>query len=299
MNELIIMKIALNTYSLRNEWELMKNIGGWDLIIKVIKMIDVEDVELLDSSFHSDPKMLEEIQDVFSSVGLNVFSLGPHVNPLTDERNRQNRIDGLKHWVDVAADHGIGAFRVALGGGSYTSADLKPKNVDTAVEWILPVLEPAVKYAEERDVAMCIETHHQFSSNPEFQEKLLEKIPSKSLGFIFDIGNFETDDLRWQSLEVLTKKNAVKYVHAKAYDFDEKGMETTLDYHRVVKTLQDAGINVNLSIEWEGKRAGPIGALATKELCKYSIARASGKEYEINTSYWQLDDDDFIDELLG
>ncbi|MFX0100583.1 MAG: sugar phosphate isomerase/epimerase family protein [Candidatus Hodarchaeota archaeon] len=215
-------------------------------------MLGVKEIELLDATFHSDAKLLEEIQGVFSDNGLTIFSVGPHVNPLTDEKNRASRIEEFKHWTNMAADHGIPMYRVSLGGGKYTKPKMKPKKVDIAVDWTLEVLNPAVDYAESRDVTLAIETHHQFSSNPEFQEKLLDKLPSKNLGFAFDIGNYETDKLRWTSLDVLIKKKAIKYVHAKAYKFNKSGLETTLDYPRAVKFIHDAGLDITFPSNGRG-----------------------------------------------
>ncbi|MHA1681310.1 MAG: sugar phosphate isomerase/epimerase family protein [Promethearchaeota archaeon] len=291
------MKIALNTYSLRKEWELVMGIAGIEAIIKIIKMLDISEIELFDQSFHSEVSELENIINAFSEQGIHVFSIGPHPNPLTDPPNRKVRLDEFYHWTNIAAEHGIPMYRVSLGGGKYTKPDMKPTSIDTAVDWTVAVLEPALDDAESKNITLAIETHHQFSSNPEFQEKLLDRLPSKNLGFIFDIGNYETDELRWASLDVLIRKDAVKYVHAKAYAFDNEGFETTLDYPRAVKVLHDAGLDVHLSIEWEGRMLGPIGALKSNELCKYSIAKALGKEYEMKTEFG--DEDEFMDALLG
>jgi sugar phosphate isomerase/epimerase len=280
------MNIAFNTYSIRNEWEVMKAVGGYGPIVKFIKMLGVTEIELLDRSFNSDPATLKELQAVFKENGIYIFSLGPHANPLTDEKNRKARIDELNGWTEMAASHGIPMYRVALGGGNYSDPAIKPASIDTAIKWITEVLRPAVDRAEHAGVTLAIETHHQFSSNPEFQQKLLDAIPSKNLGFAFDIGNFENDKLRWASLDVLTSKKAIKYVHAKAYAFDKSGFETKLDYPRVVKVLFDQGFkDINLSIEWEGKLAGPLGALKTAELCKYSIHKALGKKYTMRTDF--------------
>ncbi|MBN2151066.1 MAG: sugar phosphate isomerase/epimerase [Candidatus Lokiarchaeota archaeon] len=292
------MNIALNTYSLRNEWEMMKAVGGYGPIVRFIKMLGVTEIELLDRSFNSDPATLKEVQAIFEENGLHIFSLGPHANPLTDERNRKARVEELNGWTDVAAAHGVPMYRVALGGGKYSDPAMKPSSADTAVAWITEVLRPVVDHAEAAGVTLAIETHHQFSSNPEFQQKLLDAVPSKHLGFAYDIGNFENDEIRWASLDVLTRKGAVKYVHAKAYAFDEGGFETTLDYPRAVKVLFDRGFeDINLSIEWEGRLAGPLGALRTAELCKYSIHKALGKDYSMTTAF--PDEETLMEDLLG
>ena len=153
------------------------------------------------------------------------------------------------------------------------------------MEWALEVLKPVIEYAESRDVALCIETHHRYSSNPDFQDKLLTALPSKSLKFIYDIGNYENRKLAWESLDVLIKHNAIKYWHAKTYAFDENGFETKLDYPKAVQKCVDAGFDVNLSIEWEGKMPTYHGILHTYELCKYSIAKAEGKDYTMNLDF--------------
>jgi len=289
------MDIAFNTYSLRKEWKTLTAGGNYEPIVKFIKMLDgVKEVELLDRTFDSDPNTLETIQEVFQSQGISIFSLGPHISPLVGKSYRSKMLKKFKHWIDMAADHGIHNYRVSLGGGS--NYDLKkmwiipigrkkPENNKQAVEWTLEVLEPAIDYAEERDVSLCIETHHRYSSNPNYQRRLLEALPSENLGFIFDIGNYESRDLSWRSLDVLLEKDAVKYMHAKTYEFDANGFETTLDYPRAIKQMYDAGLEINLSIEWEGKMPTFLGILHTYELCKYSLAKAKGEDYEMQLDF--------------
>jgi sugar phosphate isomerase/epimerase len=276
------MKIALNTYSIRKEFPAMTK-KSWDPVFQLIDWLGVKEIELFDR--HFTPPTLKSVQEKFTARGINIFSLGPHPHLLTNESEWPAAIADGKKWVDICADHGIPYFRVAIGGGKYNPPTATPKSLDEAVDWAVKVFEPVIQHAESRGVTPCIETHHRYSSNPEWQEKLIDRIGSKNLGFAFDIGNFENDQLRWASLDVLIKKKAVKYMHAKAYRFDAQGNETTLDYPRAVKQLHDAGFDIPLSIEWEGNLAGPIGALRSNELCKYSIARALGQTYTMKTDF--------------
>ncbi|MBD3353316.1 MAG: TIM barrel protein [Candidatus Lokiarchaeota archaeon] len=297
------MKIAFNTYSFRKEWALMTMGGSYQPVIDYIKLMDdVDEVEMLDRTFNSDPKILKKAIEAFGEHGIKIFSLGPHPHPLVGKSSRPEAIKELKHWTDIAADNGIHKFRLSLGGGKSWDKKMglipkKPRNTAEAVEWTVEVLKPALEYAQSRDVTLCIETHHRYSSNPDYQEKLLDALQSKHLGFIYDIGNYENDKLRWDSLDLLIKKNAIKYMHAKTYTFDENGLETTLDYPRAIKLMHDAGIDINLSIEWEGRIPAPLGVLKTYELCKYSIAKAEGKDYQIKTDL--PDPDELMDKLLG
>jgi hypothetical protein len=58
-----------------------------------------------------------------------------------------------------------------------------------------------------------------------------------------------------------------KAVSAKSYGFDEKGEETTIDYHRMMKIVVGAGYHDNLGIEYEGdKHSEHDGVRLTKEL---------------------------------
>jgi sugar phosphate isomerase/epimerase len=310
------MKIAFNTYSLRKEWQtLTSNLTNFDPIVKFVKMMEgVDEVELLDRSFKSDPKLLKTIQEVFDSNGIKIFSLGPHECPLVGASKRAEIIKKFKKWIDMAADRDIHNFRVSLGGGKkydpkkkilgfIPSGQLKPSDNTQAVEWTLEVLKPVVQYAEERDVTLCIETHHQYSSNPDYQEKLLDALPSKFLGFIYDIGNYESRILAEQSLDVLIAKKAIKYWHAKTYTFDENGFafdksgKNVLKYLEAVKLCKDAGIEVNLSIEWEGKMPTTHGIFHTYELCRYSIAKAEGKDYKMKLDF--EDNETLIQSLMS
>lgn len=296
------MKIALNSYSLRNEWNLMTSGGNYLPVVRFIQKLEgVNEVELLDRSFKSDPSELGKIQKVFLDHGIKIFSLGPHPCPLVGKSYRSKALEELKKWTDIAADKDIHKFRLSLGGGkNYDKklfGEIKPKSIPEAVDWTLEVLRPAVEYAEKKDVTLCIETHHKYSSNPEYQEKLMDALPSKNLGFAYDIGNFESRDLSWRSLDVLIKKKAIKYMHAKAYAFDAQGFETKCDYPKAIKLMHNAGFDINLSIEWEGKIPALLGVLKTYELCKYSIAKAEGRDCTIKTEL--PDPDQLMKELLN
>ncbi len=291
-----IMEIALNSYSLRKEWADLTKGGNFMPFVRCLEMLDgVRKVELLDRTFWSDPAILKAIQNVLHDHGYEIFSLGPHICPLVGTRQRARELAEFKKWIDMAADHGIHCFRASLGGGKRYDkkrvigipvGDIRPASIQEAVQWTVEVLKPAVEHAETKDVTIAIETHHRYSSNPEYQGALLDALPSKHLGFIFDIGNFETRDLSWKSLELLLKKKAVKYMHAKAYQFDENGFETTLDYPRAIKMMHDAGASIPLSIEWEGRTTPTMhGILHTHELCKYSIAKAMNTGYSMNLNW--------------
>ena len=58
-----------------------------------------------------------------------------------------------------------------------------------------------------------------------------------------------------------------KAVSAKSYDFNDEGEETSLDYERILKIVQDAGYTGFIGVEYEGENLSPEeGIKATKEL---------------------------------
>jgi hypothetical protein len=58
-----------------------------------------------------------------------------------------------------------------------------------------------------------------------------------------------------------------KAVSAKTYEFDQRGEEIRIDYHRMMKIVLDAGYRSFVGIEYEGdKMSEPDGIRATKKL---------------------------------
>ncbi|MDX1470101.1 MAG: sugar phosphate isomerase/epimerase, partial [Flavobacteriaceae bacterium] len=56
-------------------------------------------------------------------------------------------------------------------------------------------------------------------------------------------------------------------VSAKSYNFDEMGMETKLDYPRLLQIVKDAGYTGYIGVEYEGENLGEEeGIMATQAL---------------------------------
>ena len=56
-----IMKIALNTYSLRKEWAEMTQ-KSLDPVVNLCKMCGITEIELFDRHYNNDSKKLTEVQ---------------------------------------------------------------------------------------------------------------------------------------------------------------------------------------------------------------------------------------------
>lgn len=287
------MQIALNTYSLRNEWDKIakKNLNS---LIAICKDMDISQVELLDKHFKKE-SLANDTKMLYDN-GITVFAIGPHVHLLVKPNEVEYNVTEGKEWLNLAHDAGIKFIRFQIGDGPLPKAfqpmqdfsDDEWKEYDEqimkAVEFTAPVIEPLISEAENLgDVVISMETHHSYSSNFRYMKLVQNRWNSKVLGWIFDIGNYENDYMRYEALEVIKSNTA--YVHAKAYDFNANGLEKTLDYPKAYQVLHDAGFDGNWSIEFEGRMNGILGALKTNEIVRYSIAAATGEAYTMSTTF--------------
>ncbi len=287
-----MMTRALNTYSLRNEWDKIAN-KSLHSVVKLCHDLDINRLEFLDKHFKSDK--LKESMKIFDDNGIHVFSLGPHVHLLAQQKDIPKMVEDGRFWLKLAADCGVEKVRFQVGDGPFPKA-FPPmadfgdeewqeynEQMEEAAEFTGKIIEPLLETAEQVGTIIGIETHHSYSSNYVYQDHLQKRYSSAMLGWIFDIGNFENEDMRWKSLEVIKKR--VVYWHAKAYAFDEKGFEVKLNFPKATQICHEAGFNGELSIEFEGKINGILGALKTNELLKYSIAATQGQIFAINTKW--------------
>lgn len=288
------MDAAFNTYSIRREWESLgpqeKRIQA---TIDFCHDMDISKLEFLDHHFEKSD--LKAHVKTFSDNGIEVFAIGPHGHLLVKPNEVDKYVKMGTEWLELAHDAGVFNVRFQVGDGPMPRAFAPMDDFDDeeweeyneqiadAIKFTAPVVDPLLEVAERLGVTIGIETHHSYSSNYIYMKQFEERWQSKNIGWLFDIGNYENDDMRWKALDVI--KGNVKWIHAKAYDFDEQGFETKLDYPKAAKILAEAGFSGEWSIEFEGKMNGFLGALRTNELIKYSIAKAQGKDYTMKTDF--------------
>ena len=286
------MTRALNTYSLRNEWDKITK-KSLNSVVKLCKDLDIYQLEFLDRHFN--PEKLKDAVLFFQNNGIHIFSIGPHVHLLAKQKDVPKLIKEGKYWLNLAAECNIEKVRFQVGDGPFPKAFPPMKDFGTeewqeyhvemekAVEFTGKILEPLIETAEQVDVTIGIETHHSYSSNYVYQDHLQKRYSSSKLGWIFDIGNYENDEMRWNSLEVI--KSHIIYWHAKTYDFNEAGFEKKLDFLRGLRICHEAGFSGQLSIEFEGKMNGILGAFKTNELLKYCISVIQGQSYDMKIQW--------------
>ncbi|WP_299127505.1 sugar phosphate isomerase/epimerase family protein [uncultured Winogradskyella sp.] len=188
----------------------------------------------------------------------------------SDEKERNEAIEKHKKYVDAAAYLGCHAIRV----NTFGTFD--------ANEWVAATydgLKKLSEYAATKNINVLPENHGWYSSDPRVLMPVIEKINMDNCGTLADFGNWcikRTKEEKWGECaeeypdkyegfeKLMTRAHAVS---AKAYEFDENGNETTLDFERFVKIIKDSGYDGPISVEYEHESLNEReGILATKKL---------------------------------
>ena len=173
---------------------------------------------------------------------------------------RRNAVENHIKWMDTAKELGCNAIRVnALSEGSWSHQ----------IELLTDGLTNLLERASVTGIDVLIENHGGISSNGKFLVELISIINHPRLGTLPDFGNFRIDENtsydRYQGVKELLP--FARALSAKTYDFDSAGLETTIDYPRIMKIVVESGYNGTIGIEYEGNRLSELeGIRATKAL---------------------------------
>lgn len=188
-----------------------------------------------------------------------------------DSLERKTAVENHFKWVDAASILGCHSIRVnAFGKGS-------KEEVQAAM---IDALQQLCTYAAKSNINIIIENHGLYSSDGKWIAELMKKVNMPNIGTLPDFGNWcmayewgSTDGSRTCTAEydryqgVADMMPFAKGVSAKSYAFDGQGDETTIDYVRMLKVVNDAGFNGYIGIEYEGSELSePDGIRATKAL---------------------------------
>ncbi|MDT0687582.1 sugar phosphate isomerase/epimerase family protein [Autumnicola psychrophila] len=202
----------------------------------------------------------------------NVLIMVDHEGELasSDEAERNEAVEKHKKWVDAAKFLGAHAIRVNLF-GSEDEQEWKTAATDG--------LKKLSEYAAGKNINVLVENHGYYSSNAALLAEVIEDVNMENAGTLPDFGNFclkrEGGELfEAKCLEEYPKYQGVeemmpyaKAVSAKAYEFNDEGEETTIDFERMLKIVKNSGYTGYIGIEYEGSNLTPEeGILATKEL---------------------------------
>jgi sugar phosphate isomerase/epimerase len=172
-----------------------------------------------------------------------------------DPGRRTQAVENHYKWADAARTLGCLTIRVnAQSAGSF--AEQQKLAADG--------LRRLTEYAARLDLNVIVENHGGLSSHGDWLAGVMKLVDHPRCGTLPDFGNFYEYD-RYQG--VTDMMPYAKAVSAKSYDFDDRGEETKIDFHRMMRIVLGAGFHSWVGIEYEGDRLSePEGIRRTKAL---------------------------------
>ncbi|MGD8496634.1 MAG: sugar phosphate isomerase/epimerase family protein [Gemmatimonadales bacterium] len=177
-----------------------------------------------------------------------------------DPAARAGAIENHYPWVEAAATLGCHSIRV--------NAESEGTREEAAA-FTADGLARLTDYAVSRGLNVIVENHGGLSCDGSWLADVMRRVGDPHCGTLPDFGNFDLGDGRQYDRYrgVAEMMPFARAVSAKSYDFDEAGEETTIDYHRMLRIVVDAGYHGHLGIEYEGDRLSePDGIEATRRL---------------------------------
>lgn len=169
-----------------------------------------------------------------------------------DEDTRNAAVEKHYAWVDIAQMLGAHSIRVnAAGQGSAEEVAAAAVNG----------LASLAAYGETKAVNIVVENHGGYSSNGQWLASVIRAVGNPYCGTLPDFGNFCIEGSPGNCIREYDRYKGVaelaplaKGLSAKAYDFDNMGNETTIDFLRMMQIARDAGYRGHVGIEYEGHR---------------------------------------------
>jgi sugar phosphate isomerase/epimerase len=159
-----------------------------------------------------------------------------------DPARRTQAVENHYKWVEAAKT--LGCITIRVNAASEGSPEEQQK---LAADGLRRLCE----FADGYHINVIVENHGGLSSHGDWLVGVMKLVHHKRCGTLPDFGNFYEYD-RYQG--VADMMPYAKAVSAKSHDFDDQGNETTKDYPRLMRIVQDAKYHGWVGIEYEGER---------------------------------------------
>jgi len=170
-----------------------------------------------------------------------------------EDAARTEAVENHYKWVEAAQFLGCHSVRVNAG-----SAGTWDEQQRLATDGLRRLSEFAADYG----LNVIVENHGGLSSNGKWLAEVISGVGLDNCGTLPDFGNFfitrQPREEYDRYLGVTELMPFAKGVSAKSYGFDSAGNETTIDFHRMLRIVLDAGYRGYVGVEWEGMTPGDI-----------------------------------------
>ncbi|MBX3425153.1 MAG: sugar phosphate isomerase/epimerase [Pirellulales bacterium] len=263
-------RISLAEWSIHNAL-FKKELDNLDFPAYAREVCDVDGIEYVNAFFKDkaqDEKYLAELKKRCSDHGVESLLImcdaeGQLGDP--DDAKRTQTVENHKKWVEAAKYLGCHSIRV-----NAQSSGSREEQAKLAADGLARLSE----FAAGLGINVIVENHGGLSSDGAWLSGVLAAVGKPNCGSLPDFGNFYEYD-RYQGVTDLMP--FAKAVSAKSHVFDIHGIETEIDYFRMMKIVADAGYKGWIGIEWEGKTPDELsGILLTKRLIERAVAKLDG-----------------------
>jgi sugar phosphate isomerase/epimerase len=235
------------------EWSLHRALMGRDAKItnldfpRITKMdYGLDAVEYVSTFFMrkgEDTAYLTQLKDSCTKYGVKSLLImvdGEGNLADTSYAARTKAIENHYKWVKAAKFLGCHSIRVNAGGRG-TMGQTQAAAIDG--------LGRLADYAAEYGINVIVENHGGNSSIGKWLVEIMKVVNKPNCGILPDLGNFYEYD-RYAGVKEFMP--FAKGVSGKTYDFDENGMETRIDYERMMKIIADSDYKGYVDVEYEG-----------------------------------------------
>ncbi len=260
--------IAVSTWSLRHEFKKGLSVLAFPDFVR--RHFGVKYVEFVVNNFDSEEdSFFRQVAESVRDAGLHTVCLAIH-NDFTVPNERLNEeITHASGLIRKAALLEAPFVRVNPGFEGDPDSPSTRQNVVAG-------LRALVGTARQCKVHLALENQGLFGMVPRNLVQVLEAVAEpKWLGACLDFGGFLPE--YWNAPEIASLCQWAVHVHAKSYDFDERGNEPTIEYLAWVRRLRQAGFRGCWAVEYEGfeNTDETAGVKKTMQLIQRSLDHAS------------------------
>lgn len=263
------------------EWSLHRSIfsgsiDSLDFPVVARRTFGIDAVEYVNSFFLPSEMFVRELKSRAEGEGVRgLLIMVDEAGRLGDANSvlRRDAVERHIKWLDFAQILGCKAIRV------------NARSDGTAEEQLKRMADGLRQLGEEayaRGLNVLVENHGGYSSHGDWVAQLMTTTNHPRVGTLPDFGNWYPDDEyggpprvegeeatsyydRYKGIEEMMP--FAKGVSAKSYAFNEAGLETSIDYERMLKIARDHAFGGYVGIEYEGTaHSEEDGIKATKAL---------------------------------
>ncbi len=177
-------------------------------------------------------------------LGLDINGTGirnDFTNP--DAKKREESLQQVKQWIEVAAKLGAPVLRVFAGHSDYSGYNRKD-----VLKWVVGGLQSSAKYGSEHGVIIAMQNHNAFVKTPKQTLEIIEAVNSDWFGLVLDIGSYREGDL-YADIESMIPYAVSWQIKELVHNH---GKQETVNLERLIKMIKKSNYQGYLPIETFG-----------------------------------------------